>query len=232
MLPSRVVPFGEAALLVIFGDEPDLALNARVHALARDLDNQPIGGLRNLVPGYVSLLVEFDPQHAYAEDLVDELHARAELTAEAKPFSTGKLHMIPTVYGGECGPDLEDVATRLHMPPAEVVEQHTAAEMQIYMIGFSPGYPYIGDLPERMRLPRRDTPRERVPAGSVAIAGLQTGIYTRDMPGGWHIIGRTPLPLFDEHRSPPAYLAAGDRVRFVTIESRDWSRYAAPPADW
>jgi KipI family sensor histidine kinase inhibitor len=130
------------------------------------------------------------------------------------------------VYGGEWGPDLDEVAARLGLTPTEVVAQHTAAELRVYMLGFSPGFPYLGDLPETLALPRRATPRERVPVGSVAIAERQTGIYSREMPGGWHVLGRTPVPLFQEDRRPPAYLAPGDRVRFVAIDASDWERYA------
>ena len=136
------------------------------------------------------------------------------------------------MYGGEWGPDLEDVADRLGLSPNDVVARHTGSELTVYMLGFSPGFPYLGDLPDSLALPRRTTPRERVPVGSVAIAERQTGIYSREMPGGWHLLGRTPVALFDEHRDPPSYLAPGDRVRFVAIAAGDWERYAsAPPKD-
>jgi KipI family sensor histidine kinase inhibitor len=228
-----VRPFGEAALLVEFGDEPELGLNARVHALARDLDEAGLAGLTSLVPSYVSLLVELDPLHAdldAIQSLLLERAGRIEATPAAP--APARTRSIPTVYGGEWGPDLDEVARRLGLSPDEVVARHTAEEQTVYMLGFSPGFPYLGDLPAELALPRRDTPRERVPIGSVAIAERQTGIYSREMPGGWHLIGRTPVPLFDERRAPPAYLAPGDRVRFVPISADQWQRYERPPSDW
>jgi KipI family sensor histidine kinase inhibitor len=227
----RVRALGEAALLVEFGDAPDLALNARVHALARHLDTQPLLAQTNLVPGYVSLLVEFDPVRVdleTAESTLERLVPRVDAAAEG----SGRRRTIPTVYGGDWGPDLDEVAKRVGLTAAEVVARHSGAEQTVYMLGFSPGFPYLGDLPEELSLPRRETPRERVPIGSVAIAERQTGIYSREMPGGWHVLGRTPISLFDEQREPPAYLAPGDRVRFVEIRAGEWDRYAGPPDDW
>ena len=230
-MQPRVRPFGEAALLVEFGDVPDLELNARVHALAHSLDTSPLPDMRDVIPGYVSLLVEFDPLQVDLETAVGVLRQRI---GQIEPTSSaaGRVRTIPTVYGGEHGPDLDEVAARVHLSVEDVIARHTGAEQRVYMLGFSPGFPYLGDLPAELALPRRDTPRERVPVGSVAIAERQTGVYSRQMPGGWHVLGRTPLPLFDEDRSPPAYLAPGDRVRFVSIPVSDWSRYSELPGDW
>jgi KipI family sensor histidine kinase inhibitor len=227
-MDPRVCVFGEAALLVEFGERADLELNTRVHALARALeaDRQPT--LRSLVPGYVSLLVEFDPlqvELAAMETWIREHLVDVDLASAP----IGERRTIPTVYGGEWGPDLDEVAARLGLTPTEIIAQHTAADLRVYMLGFSPGFPYLGDLPETLALPRRATPRERVPVGSVAIAERQTGIYSREMPGGWHVLGRTPVPLFQEDRHPPTYLAPGDRVRFVAIDASDWDRHAFAP---
>lgn len=230
-MEPRIRAFGEAALLVEFGDAPDLTLNARVHALARHLDTTPLVAQTNLVPGYVSLLVEFDPL------VVDLERTRALLeplvsSVDVAPRGSGRARVIPTVYGGEWGPDLDAVAAHARLSAAEVVARHTALDQVVYMLGFSPGFPYLGDLPDELALPRRTTPRERVPIGSVAIAERQTGIYSRDMPGGWHLLGRTPVPLFDPSRDPPAYLAPGDHVRFVAIEPGQWQHYSGVPDDW
>jgi KipI family sensor histidine kinase inhibitor len=165
------------------------------------------------------------------EVLAGQLRERAE-QVETGAAPEGRLRTIPTVYGGEFGPDLDEVAQRLGLSPGELIERHTAAEQRVYMLGFSPGFPYLGDLPAELALPRRATPRERVPVGSVAIAERQTGIYSREMPGGWHLLGRTPVPLFDHSRDPPAYLAPGDRVRFVAIQASEWDRFARCPNDW
>jgi KipI family sensor histidine kinase inhibitor len=204
-----------------------------VHALAAALEAAPPPGLGSLTPGYSSLLVQFDPLLAEPEPIAAAIRDFVEIQLQAAvERPPGRLRQIPTVYGGDCGPDLERVARRLGLSPAEVVSRHTAAEQTVYMIGFAPGFPYLGDLPPELALPRRATPRERVPAGSVAIAGRQTGIYPRSTPGGWHLLGRTPLLLFDATRDPPAYLRPGDRVRFVAIEPSDWDRFAGPAADW
>ena len=227
----RVVPFGDAALLVEWAERPDLATNARVHALAAAVWDDPPAGLRGVVPGYVSLLVEFDPMATDVAALEQRL--RAALAApppDAQP--SGRFRRIPTIYGGDFGPDLAAVAEQVGLSPEEVVARHAATEVTVYMIGFSPGYPYMGDLPAELDLPRRATPREQVPPGSVAIAYGQTSIYTRPTPGGWHLIGRTPRVLFDETRHPPTYLAAGDRVRHVPIPPGDWDTHAGPAPDW
>lgn len=230
-MQPRVRPFGEAALLVEFGEAPDLALNARVHALARALEAAPIPGLLSLIPGYASLLVELEPLDADIQ-AVEPLLGDYLSHLDAAPAADGRTRTIPTVYGGDWGPDLDEIAAQLGLSPSEVIARHTAAEQRVYMLGFSPGFPYLGDIPAELALPRRRTPRERVPVGSVAIAERQTGIYSRAMPGGWHLLGRTPVALFDERREPPAYLAPGDRVRFVAIAASAWDRYAGPANDW
>jgi|SRR5579884_1594275 len=231
-LYPRVVPFGEAALLVELATEPELGANARVHALARALRERPPAGLRTLIPGAVSLLVELDPLDASIASVATLLEQQLRQLEATPAPAGGRLRTLPTVYGGAFGPDLEDVATRLQMRPEDVIRRHTACEQRVYMLGFSPGFPYLGDLPPELALPRRDRPRQRVPLGSVAIAGRQTGVYSRETPGGWHLLGRTPVLLFDEHRDPPAYLGPGDRVRFVAIEASAWDRHTGAPADW
>lgn len=230
-MQPRVRSFGEAALLVEFGTEPDLQLNARVHALARSLAEAPPAGLLSLIPGYVSLLVEFEPRQMEPATLERLLRDRMS-HIDVAPAPVGRQRTIPTVYGGEWGPDLDEVAACVGLSPSEVVARHAAAEQRVYMLGFSPGFPYLGDIPPELALPRRETPRERVPIGSIAIAERQTGIYSREMPGGWHVLGRTPVPLFDEQRDPPAYLAAGDRIHFVPIAAGEWDHYTGPPGDW
>jgi KipI family sensor histidine kinase inhibitor len=227
----RVVPFGEAALLVEWAERPDLRTNAQVHALAAKINASPPIGLRGLTPAYVSLLVDFDPLATDVPALVSRL--TAALAAEAvEPVASRRVRHIPTVYGGEFGPDLEEVARHSGLSPQEVVRHHTATELTVYMIGFAPGYPYMGDLPPELEVPRRLTPRERVPQGSVAIAGRQSSIYSRATPGGWRLIGRTPLVLFDETRDPPTYLAPGDRVRHVAVGASAWDELVGVATDW
>ncbi len=227
----RVLPFGEAALLVELGDRRGPAANARVHALAVALDTAPAVGQLGLVPAYASLLVEFDPLEADPAGVEAVVRAALETLGSASP-RVGRRRTVPTVFGGAFGPDLEAVAGHAGLRPAQVVERLAAVEQTVYMLGFSPGFPYLGDLPAELAVPRLQTPRERVPAGSVAVAGRQTGIYPRATPGGWRLVGRTPIALFDAWRDPPAYFAPGDRVRFVPIRGEDWDRHTGPPADW
>lgn len=213
----RVLPVGEAAFTVEFGDRLDEDLNGQVHALDASLATHPFPGLVETVPTFRSLLVIYDPLVA------DELAARAALeraieTMEAAPPRQERLVEIPVRYGGEWGPDLEDVAAHCGLAPAEVVRRHTRPTYRVAMMGFAPGFAYLFGLPPELATPRLATPRLRVEAGSVGIAGPQTGLYALSTPGGWRIIGRTSLALFDATRQAPFALRAGDRVRFEAVE--------------
>ena len=212
----RVSPFGESALLVELGDGVDLEVNARVHALAAQLDAGAAGleGLGRTVPAYASLLVPFDAGQVDDEVLAQRL---LELAAAARPerAEAGELVEIPVRYGYDHGPDLDEVSRLTGIAPDYVIEQHAAETYHVYMLGFAPGFAYLGPLPEPLRVPRRAEPRLRVPAGSVAIAGAQTAVYPHVTPGGWHIIGWTDARLWDSGASRPARLRPGDRVRFV-----------------
>jgi KipI family sensor histidine kinase inhibitor len=187
----------------------------------------PITGV---VPGRASVLVEWDPLTTTADAVRRLVDAALAHPSTAEPV--GRERTIPVVYGGERGPDLEDVAARLGMAPEEVVARHAAVELEVLFCGFAPGYAYLGDLPDALRVPRLATPRTRTPAGSVAIADGMTGIYPDDLPGGWPVIGWTPIRLFDPRRNPPAYLLPGDRVRFRAIAAADAHGFAAAPEDW
>jgi KipI family sensor histidine kinase inhibitor len=210
------LPAGDSALLIEFGDEVDLALNVRVHALARALNALSLPGIGEAVPTYRSLLLHYDAALLTYEDVVavarDAL-IRVETTDHAPP----RVVEVPTCYGGDHGPDLEYVARKSGLSAQAVINLHSSVLYPVYMLGFSPGFAYLGGLAEAIATPRLDSPRTRVPAGSVGIAGTQTGIYPISTPGGWQIIGRTPLRLFDPERATPALLQPGDRVRFVPI---------------
>jgi KipI family sensor histidine kinase inhibitor len=216
-------PAGDSALLVILGGQIDLATNRRVHALARRLAEHPLEGAGEAVPGYTTLLVHYDPLRVGYERLagwVEEALAgpppgAAGLEEGPADLPAARRVEIPVRYGGEWGPDLEDVAQHCGLSTAEVVRIHTAGEYSVFLIGFLPGFPYLGGMDKAIACPRLATPRLCVPAGSVGIAGEQTGIYPLESPGGWRIIGRSRLLLFDIQRDPPALLAPGDMVRFV-----------------
>ncbi len=214
-------PSGDSALLVTFGEAIDLADNRRAHDLAARLAQAPLTGLGEAVPGYTTLLVHYDPLALDYGQVLDWVQARlgeASAAGEAGLPEPRRIE-VPVFYGGEHGPDLEFVAQHAGLSPEEVVRRHTARNYPVYLIGFTPGFPYLGGLDESIAAPRLPSPRRLVPAGSVGIAGQQTGIYSVDSPGGWRLIGWTPLRLFDPKRNPPALLAPGDIVRFVKRET-------------
>jgi 5-oxoprolinase (ATP-hydrolysing) subunit B len=222
---SRAVhPFGEAAFLV----ETDDAASAE--GLRRSLAAGSIPGLEALVPGRRSLLVEFDPLVADAHELYRSL-VDGPVSALPDP-GHARVRRIPVIYGGEHGPDLDEIASLAGMRSSEVVELHTATELRVLFCGFAPGFAYLGDVAPALAVPRLATPRARTPAGSVALADGMTGIYPSELPGGWRVIGRTPRVLFDAHRTPPAYLVPGDVVRFEPIRPEDAEAQPGPAPDW
>ena len=198
------------------GQPASVLANQRVVALAAELDARPMRGIESVVPGISSLLVRFDPltlSAAGVSDLLERLLADAELDI----VEQGPVITIPVQYGGAAGPDLEAVAAHTGLSPREIVAAHCREDYRVLVIGFAPGFPYIGPLPPVLTVPRHATPRPAVPAGSVALAAGMTGIYPSRLPGGWQVIGRTALQLFDPYAARPALLAAGDLVRFEPL---------------
>jgi KipI family sensor histidine kinase inhibitor len=212
-------PAGDSAILVSFGSQIDLQVNRRVHALAGLLRAAGLAGLGEAVPGYTTLLVNYDPLVLEYEQALAAVQAQASRAVELALPPARRVE-VPVYYGGEFGPDLDFVARHSGLRAAEVVRIHAAGEYPVYFIGFTPGFPYLGGLDERIAAPRLETPRPLVRAGSVGIAGQQTGIYSVDSPGGWRLIGWTPLALFDPAADPPARLAPGDVVKFVIESNR------------
>lgn len=217
----QVVPIGDAALLVRFEQRIEPQINDRVHALAKAVRRRreaTAGAIGEPVPAYASLLVPFDPLSTTAgavrEELADAL-AEVERAGTAEAGDRRPPIEIAVRYGGDDGTDLDQVAERTGLTPAQVVELHASVVYRAYMLGFAPGFAYLAELPAGLELPRRDTPRRRVPAGSVAIAGRQTAVYPRATPGGWHLIGRTDERVWDIERQLPALITAGRLVRFV-----------------
>ena len=208
----RVVDASDRSLLLVFDDRISLAAHWDVLRLTPLLGS--VRGVTNVHPAYASILIDFDPRKIRHRDIE---RAAAELFAQAAsaPLPEPRTVEIPVAYGGADGPDLDAVAALTGHTPDEVVAIHSGAEYLVYFLGFSPGFPYLGGMPESIAAPRLETPRRRVPAGSVAIGGQQTGVYPIASPGGWRIIGRTPLRLFDPDADPPVLLRMGDHVRFV-----------------
>jgi inhibitor of KinA len=212
----RISPLGDSAITITLGDGIDTDLSRRVCALADHIAASKLPSVLEVVPAYAALAVYYDPEHEDYSSLAAQLQSLVASAVNPGSMIEGREHRIPVRYDG---PDLSEVAERSSLTVAEVIERHSAPWYQVYLIGFVPGFAYLGDLDPTLVLPRRAEPRKRVPAGSVAIAGAQTGVYPLETPGGWHLIGRTDTVLFDPHRSPAALLHPGDRVRFEPIAS-------------
>ena len=225
-IPPRLETLADDAWLVTLGAGADPATNRRVLGLAARIRAAAPEWLVDLVPAHSSLAVFFDPAHGSAARVRAWLLAMA---AEPHALPTGEVRVVevPVAYGGCFGPDLEPAAARLGLDPDELAAAHAGAEYTVAMVGFAPGFPYLSGLDPRLALPRHSTPRTRVPAGSVGIGGAQTGIYPRKGPGGWQLLGRTPLRLFDPGADPPALLQPGDTVRFRRVDATEFARLEA-----
>ena len=209
------LPAGDQALVVEFGDRIDPAINARVHLTAATLDEAEVDGILEMVPTYRSLLVYYDPLQTTPDQI--EAAIRGLQVGDSETSGSHRIVEIPTLYGGEYGPDLGFVAENAGMSEAEVISVHSGTDYLVYTMGFSPGFPYLGGLDPALATPRLQSPRILIPAGSVGIAESQTGVYPVASPGGWRLIGRTPIRLFDPDASPPTVIDAGDHVRFVPM---------------
>jgi KipI family sensor histidine kinase inhibitor len=213
----------DQSILIYFGHEITFDAHQRVRKLLRLLEQKPVAGVRNLQPAYCSILVDFDAlkmRHAELEEILRGYLARLESVDLPNPREVE----IPACYGGEYGPDLDEVATLHGMTPAQIVELHASATYVVYFLGFVPGFAYLGELPESLATPRMASPRRSTPPGSVGIADRQTAVYPFATPGGWRLIGRTPIEMFRPDREDMSFLSIGDRVRFTPISAE---RFAA-----
>jgi inhibitor of KinA len=217
----RFLSAGDRGLVIEFGDRVDRALSEAVLNLRASLSAAGIAGVTETVPTFRSLFVRYDPLATGRREL--ERRVAGLLGRRPKARRSAALWRIPICYEKAFAPDLEEVARRVGLSPDEVARRHRAPRYHVYMIGFLPGFPYLGDLPAELALPRRADPRLQVPAGSVAIATTLSAIYPFESPGGWHIIGRTPVQLFDPSRPSPALLAAGDAVLFEAVDAARFS---------
>lgn len=217
-------PLGDSGVVVKLGETIDLAIHEKVRTFSEYLDQHPFTGMVEYVPGFTTVTVYYNPVCLYDPDsgempyehvvsILKRIMGKLAASQSTKP----RLVEIPVCYGGEFGPDLPDVAHHNRLTPDEVILLHSAKTYRVYMIGFAPGFPYLGGMDERIATPRRESPRLSIPQGSVGIGGKQTGIYPIESPGGWKIIGRTPKRLFRPDSDPPSLLGAGDLVRFTPI---------------
>lgn len=219
----------DRAVVVHLGDQIDAPTFRAIRSLAQKLEASSPAGMIEFVPAFTTVTVYYDPLRTSEAELrssLSELATTLDSTAEPAP----RVVEIPVCYGGEFGPDLELVAEQAGLTPSEIIWIHAEGEYLVHMIGFAPGFPYLGGMSPRIAAPRRGSPRLKVPAGSVGIAGDQTGIYPLETPGGWQLIGRTPLALFRPKQDPPTLLQAGDIVRFRPITPEQFHAHAERPA--
>lgn len=215
----KVLPAGDTALVIEFGEGIDQQTNGRVLALAQHLCEAKIEGVSETVPTFRSLMIYFDPLVLSAESLTKRV---AELIREPQPAEqAARLWRLPICYDSEFALDLEEAAARLDLSPAQLTEYHCNTSYHVYMLGFLPGQAYLGDLPSDLVLPRREMPRQKIPAGSVAIAMSMTCIFPMETPCGWHLIGHSPVSLFQSWPDPRALLAPGDKVKFTPVSRRE-----------
>ena len=213
------LPSGDRAMVVEFGAEIDPELNSLVHRTTAAIERAQLDGVVELVPTYRSLMLHYDPSLTRPDTLQQAILSLD--VSDGGESSGERVVEIPTLYGGEYGPDIGFVAENAGMSESEVVEIHSGTDYLVYAMGFSPGFPYLGGLDPRLNTPRLSTPRTLIPGGSVGIAETQTGAYPVASPGGWQLIGRTPLRLFDPESDPPAVINAGDRVRFAPLADEE-----------
>lgn len=216
---ARFLPMGDCALVMEFANEISKEVNARIRQTTKAIEK--IEGVIEVLPTYRSITIFYRPDQIAYDELVTKLQTIKEGNEEGDSLS--RRIEIPTVYGGEYGPDLAYVAQHASLSEEEVIRIHTGTDYLVYMLGFSPGFTYLGGLDERIATPRLKSPRVKIPAGSVGIAGSQTGMYPSESPGGWQLIGRTPLKLYDPAKDPPVFIQAGDYIRYVAITESEYA---------
>lgn len=219
-------PAGETCFFVDFGEAIDLQINGQVQALKETLLNRPFTGMKELVPTYRSLSVYFDPLITDLPNLRKRLEKEIETPAQINAEGGTEI-AIPVCYGGEFGPDMANVTSHTGLSEEEVIQRHSASNLYCYMVGFTPGFPYLGGMDPLLTTPRLPSPREVIPAGSVGIAGSQTGAYSIVSPGGWQLIGRTPVKLYDPEREPAVAIQDGMWVRFYAVSPQQYQAIEA-----
>lgn len=218
----RFAPVGDKAVTAVFGDTIDPAINRRIRHTVQALQTEVGHTIEEMVSTYSSILVIYDPLKKDYDAICDMISAASQTENETAAADKVRVVEIPTVYGGEYGMDMDFVAEHAGLTAAEVINIHSGTDYLVYMLGFIPGFTYLGGMDERIATPRLTTPRTLIPAGSVGIAGAQTGMYPSDSPGGWQIIGRTPVRLYDGNSEKPTLLEAGDYVRYVPVSEEEF----------
>lgn len=214
---------GDSAIVMEFGDTIEKEINARIAAVVENLKNKKIDGILDILPTYRSILINYDPVKISYGEMMDILKGLSKADPN-KQSDEVRLIEIPTLYGGEYGPDIDFVAENAKMSKEEVIKIHSGTDYLVYMMGFIPGFTYLGGLDERIATPRLKSPRLKIDPGSVGIAGSQTGMYPLESPGGWQLIGRTPLKLFDDTKEPPVFIQAGNYIRYVPIDQKEYDK--------
>jgi len=221
MKEAKILTVGDSSILIEFGKEISPQINARIAAMVRLLKVQQIEGVVDMIPSFCALLINYDPRvitySKIKKRLTDALKVDTEVSTEA-----ARVFEIPVCYGGEYGPDLSNIATHAGLDEEEVIAIHSSCDYLIYMLGFLPGFSYLGGLDERIHIPRLANPRIKIPAGSVGIGGAQTGVYPLDSPGGWQLLGTTPVKTYDPEREIPILFEAGDYIRFVPVDEAQY----------
>ncbi|MBE0667455.1 MAG: 5-oxoprolinase subunit PxpB [Bacteroidales bacterium] len=216
------IPSGDSAFIIKAGDGISEEVNKTVMKLLVRLEEWKIAGITDFIPAYNELMVSYDPSVTGYRQLLDILRACGADIEDVELPEAGTVD-VPVVYGGEYGPDIQDIADMGYLSQDDVVTIHSSALYRVYMLGFTPGFCYLGGMDKRIATPRRQSPRMKIPAGSVGIAGNQTGIYPVESPGGWNLIGRTPLKLFNPFRKPEFLFSAGDSIRFVPVTDDEFN---------
>ena len=217
----KICTAGDSSLLIQFGQEISPEINARITAFVHLLKVQHVEGVIDLIPAFTSLLINYDPRVVNYRTLKRRVEKLLQLDVGGET-SSSRIFEIPVCYGGEYGPDLENIAKHANLTTQEVIDIHCSRDYLIYMLGFLPGFSYLGGLDERIHTPRLANPRIRIPAGSVGIGGSQTGIYPLDSPGGWQLLGLTPVKTYDPDREVPILFEAGDYIRFIPVTEADF----------
>lgn len=217
----RYLPSGDSSLIIEVGNEISENINKKIRDLVYCINKAKIKGIVELIPTYSTILISYDPIKISFNGLVEKLKEVEKNMKEIKLPEALVIH-IPTLYGGEYGKDIQYVSKHNNITTKEVIKIHSEAKYLVYMLGFTPGFPYLGGMSEKISTPRLKTPREKIPAGSVGIAGSQTGIYPIDSPGGWRLIGRTPIKLFNLDREKEVLLKAGDYLKFYPIDEEEY----------